>query len=231
MLEYLWNLIINYKSKEPSSKPAPHLISETLLEELDGCIKEVENFQKEKEVQQKREAGTPDYSWLMNESVKQYKIPPMLKVELEELCLQLEPEGAPLVIKDFRRVVTHETQLEKIPECFKAVIRRQLLIQNLKADAKSEKKSNRGLRDPNSFFTRRLEVPSLREQDIEAWGPTRSHVVETRVNSAPASSWRFFRQSRIQPAGSVTNQVEIVKSNDNEETRRANSVPTITTIV
>ena len=223
--------MINNKSKDSCSKPSAHLISETLLEELYGCIKEVESVQKEKEVQRKREAGRPDYSWLMNESVKQYKVSPILKLELEELCLKLEPESAPLVIKDFRRIITQETPLEKIPECFKSVIRRQLIIQNLKAEAKDEKRVNKSPRDNSGFFARRLEVPHLREQDLEAWGPARNHVAEARVNSAPASSWRFFRQSKIQPTGLVGNEVEIVKSNDNEETRRANSVPTITTIV
>jgi len=225
------NLILSNKSKDSCSKSSPHLISETLLEELYGCIKEIEIVQREKEAQQKKESGRPDYSWLMNESVRQYKISPLLKLELEELCSQIDLDGAPSVIRDFRRVVSQETPLEKIPECFKAVIKRQLIIQNLKAEPRDERKPNKNSRNPEGFFTRRLEVPHLREKNLEAWGAVSSHVTEARVNSAPASSWRFLRQSRVQPTNSFDNEVEVVKSSKNEETRRANSVPTITTVV
>ena len=228
MFEYIWNLILKNESKDSHPRPTPHLISETLMEELHGCIKEIESYQREKEVQRKRDAGRPDYSWLMNASAKQYKIPQFLKIELDELCLQIDPDFAPLVINDFRRVVNQETPVEKIPDCFKAVLKRQLILQDLKTDAKDSRKSNKSPRDPSGFFKRRLEVPHLRETNLEAWGAMSNGVTEARVNSAPASSWRFFRQSRIQPSA---NQVEIVKDSSKDETRRANSVPTITTIV
>jgi len=188
-------------------------------------------FKERRKHSKKKESGRPDYSWLMNESVRQYKISPLLKLELEELCSQIDLDGAPSVIRDFRRVVSQETPLEKIPECFKAVIKRQLIIQNLKAEPRDERKPNKNSRNPEGFFTRRLEVPHLREKNLEAWGAVSSHVTEARVNSAPASSWRFLRQSRVQPTNSFNNEVEVVKSSKNEETRRANSVPTITTVV
>lgn len=232
MLEYIWNLIHKDSSKDVNPMHSSNLISETLLEELNGCIKELESYQRERDAQLKRESGKPDYSWLMNESVKQYKIPQYLRLELEDLCLQIEPDVAPLVINDFRRVVTQEMPVEKIPYCFKSVLKRQLIIQNLKTEAKDGRKSNKSPRDSSGFFKRRLEVPYLGEKDLEAWGTSSNGPAEARVSSAPASSWRFFRQSRIKPTDSTANQADFVKSDgDKEETRRANSLPTITTIV
>lgn len=228
MLEYLWSWINNGGSKDCDVKATSCLISETLLEELIGCIKEIEIHQREKESQRKREAGTPDYTWLMNESVKQYKMPQFLKTEIEDLCVQIEQDVAPLVINDFRRVVNQDTPVDQIPYCFKSVLNRQLIIQNLKAEPKDNRRTNKTQRDSNGFFKRRLQVPHLREKDLEAWGNAEDGTTEARVNSAPASSWRFFRQSRIQPTAA---QVDFVQRNDNQETRRANSVPTITTTV
>ena len=234
MFEYIWNLIAsNNGAKTPNPRLTADLISETLLEELESRIREAETFRKEREAQLKREAGTPDYSWLVNDSKKQYKMPQMLKIELEGLCSQLGSDDTPLVINDFRRIITNDTPVEKIPECFKAVLKRQLIVKDLKKDTEKDRKRTYRKGMNTHSFDRRLEVPHLREKDIEAWGTNKEGQPTARVSSAPASSWRFIRHGRIQPVHMTNNDEDDLRCNKSDEkgNRRANSVPTITTIV
>ena len=231
MLEYWWNFVLNGGgSKVPNPPIASELISETLLEELHGCLKEIETLQQEKEAKRKKEAGRPDYSWLVNDSVKHYRLPRSVKVEVEDLCTQIDADVAPLVIKDFRRIITEDTPVEKIPEVFRCVLKRQLMVKNLKTESDNRReirRASKSNKSANSIFRRRLDVPGLSNRDIEAWGSTS----EGRVQSAPASSWRFFRQVKVKPTEKPSNPMDDVECISDKDARRANSVPTITTIV
>lgn len=230
----------NSSSKQPNRRLNSDLVSETLMEELHTRMKEAEYLKREKESQMKKDAGIPDYTWLVSNTPKQYKITHMLKIELEDLASQIEPDDTRLIIENFRRTIYEETRVEMIPESFKAILKRHLVTKNLKSVPTSLENIHT-MPEHSGYFRRRPDLAPLREKDVGVQGsdggpryhPGRSNedCKDNRTNSAPASSWRFFRQSRIQPVDPTGGIANNTSDSNTARDRRANSVPTITTIV
>merc|ERR1712189_101947 len=118
MFEYMWNILRSNGSKIPNGRLKSDLVAETLLEELESCMREVDACQRQKEAQSKRDSGVPDYSWLVSNSEQPYKIPKLLKIELEDLTTQIDPDDTSRVIINFRKSVTDFMKVQDIPECF-----------------------------------------------------------------------------------------------------------------
>ncbi len=230
MFEYLWNIMRSGESKATSEPRQSELVSETLFEELNSRIKEADCNRRQRMSQLKRDSGIPDYSWLVSNSDQPYKIPNMLRIELEDLASQIEPDDTCHVISCFRKRVNDETPVEEIVECFKDVLKRRLVVKNLRHGPKNKDKAHtlQNFNEPSSYFKFRNSAGHLREQTVKVNIDSTNEVNNARVSSAPASSWRFFRQSKIKPLNTSLNNA-FNESNDKE--RRANSVPTITTIV
>eukprot|EP00794_Sanderia_malayensis_P006365 gene6365-7097_t len=229
MLEYIWNLMRTSPTKRPYELRGSELVSETLFEELNTKIKEVENNQRMRDSQSKRDSGIPDYSWLISDSEKSYKIPTLLRIELEDLTNQIDPDDTSHVINCFRKSVTVETPIEDIAGCFKAVLKRHIAVRKFKDTTKDKDKFRKGrdVDQPIGNFKHRQHTSKLREKSVTVNLDGVEETNHARVHSAPASSWRFFRQSRVKPINAFSTSDS---NNREDKERRANSVPTITTI-
>ena len=232
MFEYMWNILRSNGSKIPNGRLKSDLVAETLLEELESCMREVDACQRQKEAQSKRDSGVPDYSWLVSNSEQPYKIPNLLKIELEDLTTQIDPDDTSRVIINFRKSVTDFMKVQDIPECFKSVLKRHIVIKNLKTVPKDKEKIKNlhSFNEPTTLLRPGSDLSYLREKEARIDVNGSCDVATARVSSAPASSWRFFRQSKIKPVDSSKMHPQLVSGNE-EKDRRAVSVPTITTIV
>ncbi|RUS82681.1 hypothetical protein EGW08_009584 [Elysia chlorotica] len=84
-----------------------HMVAcETLMAELDFHIRELEKAQLQAEQEQRRLKTGVDYSWLMESASRPgYEIPQMERLELEELCYQIEGVECTRVIALFRQAL------------------------------------------------------------------------------------------------------------------------------
>ncbi|XP_076447657.1 protein RD3-like [Babylonia areolata] len=97
-------------------------VAESLLSEVDYHIQELDQaLQRQRRFEQRSRTGV-DYSWLISEAPKPYKIPQLERLELEELCMKLEPCEYSKVVMLFRNAVVKELKTENLPRIMRSCV-------------------------------------------------------------------------------------------------------------
>eukprot|EP00111_Clytia_hemisphaerica_P021304 TCONS_00062720-protein len=97
------------------------IISETLLQELEFQITENENYAKDLEKQKNNASGRPDYTWLMDKP-KTYRLPPLTRLELEEMSKYLHVDDVSLIIQEFRDAIDYDVAVDKLANYLKFIM-------------------------------------------------------------------------------------------------------------
>lgn len=117
-----WIKTAVYGDARPPEKPESVVIAESLLMELDAQIKEAEERQREKELEERRKTQAVDYSWLITTVPKSYEMQPVERLELEDLCSKVSPHESGQVITMFRGLLVREPPIPEIPRILRSVI-------------------------------------------------------------------------------------------------------------
>ncbi|EDO36221.1 predicted protein [Nematostella vectensis] len=115
-------------TEAPYSKPDYILVCETILCELEGQIKSLEDRQQEMEKEEKRKACIADYSWLISSPErKSFQIPPAQRLTLEDLAAKVRPEDSSEILSQFRKVLESQKLVPRdLPQIMQCVIERYL---------------------------------------------------------------------------------------------------------
>jgi len=100
---------------------ARKVIAETLLQELEFQIRESQNYARDVEKQKTADSGRPDYTWLMD-TPKSYRVPPVVRTEIEELSKYLDVDEVSTIIKEFRDAIDYDIAVDKMVNYLKFII-------------------------------------------------------------------------------------------------------------
>ena len=118
------NLSQRLKGSEfPSPKPESMYISEALMSELEGQIREAEKRNNEHEREKKRKANIADYSWLISAPKKAAYMSQFERIELEELASQVQPHETTQIMAEFRLAIGgNNRNPEEFPNLLRSII-------------------------------------------------------------------------------------------------------------
>ncbi|XP_052779115.1 protein RD3-like [Mya arenaria] len=122
-LKSIWKPWIGGDANKPPGKDEHMVIVDSLMLELEFHIREQEQILKDREQEERRRMTGVDYSWLVSAPVKQYEIPHLERLELEDLCYRVKPPECGKVISLFRDSILNEPRVCDIPKILKACIR------------------------------------------------------------------------------------------------------------
>lgn len=182
----------------PPSKPDSVIVCETLMNELESQMKEIERLQAEKDQEEKRRTNTADYSWLMSSPTKNtYHLSPVDRLVLEELSSQVRPDDSGEVITQFRTIIeSHSTpfELSEVPKIFQCIIERYLAetTENVKDDT-TLKWLTRSLSD---FGT---SIKTIRSHSSSKVYPVASGISDEEGQNRRAQSMPEFISMRTLP--------------------------------
>uniref|UniRef100_A0A7M5XBM2 Uncharacterized protein n=1 Tax=Clytia hemisphaerica TaxID=252671 RepID=A0A7M5XBM2_9CNID len=126
------------------------IISETLLQELEFQITENENYAKDLEKQKNSSSGRPDYTWLMDKP-KTYRLPPLTRLELEEMSKYLHVDDVSLIIQEFRDAIDYDVAVDKLANYLKFIMNHHI---HEKRKTKNSDEYQRFTINNNKFGTR-----------------------------------------------------------------------------
>lgn len=155
---------------KPPEKDEHMVACDTLMSELDFHIRELDNFRQEQEQEERRLKTGVDYSWLIESHPKTYEIPPMERLELEELCYKVTGSECSRIISHFRDAVSQNARVEDLPYIMRSCVRKVLDERPLQ-ESLAEWVSRRTQSIAN-FSVLRLKssskvMPSCEAEDIE----------------------------------------------------------------
>ena len=113
------------------------MVMESLILELDCQCKELDKANRDREQEERRKQTMVDYSWLISSPKKNYEIPQLERLELEELCYHVKPSECGRIITAFRDCLLNEPKVYELPRLMKACIR-QVLDQRPKEESLTE---------------------------------------------------------------------------------------------
>ncbi|OWF41563.1 protein RD3-like [Mizuhopecten yessoensis] len=131
-LKSVWNKLTTDPNRPPE-RDQQGQVSDSLMNELDFQIKELERLERENDQEQKRKETGVDYSWLISAPPKTYEIPQLERLELEGLCYQVKPEETGKVLNLFRDALLNEPKPSQLSRILRACIR-QILEQRPKEE-------------------------------------------------------------------------------------------------
>ena len=229
MFSKVWTSLSNQGEKTPNPRAVSEVISETLLEELEAQIKIVDSATKERETRRKLDDGIPDYSWLTSTPINNisYKLPHLVRLELESLAQEVNPDDTSKVISDFQSMITEETRVHELSECLKCSLLRYVATENSRASSKKCLTKAASFSSNTSSICR--DRPSSRLKRFERWRNVSqdrppANTTENRTQSAPPSSWKFVRHVKVCPL-----QISVDPDSDTES--RSYSVPAFADLV
>ncbi|XP_070559935.1 protein RD3-like [Ptychodera flava] len=172
----------------PPEKSETVVVTESLLLELDTQIRENERIAREKDHEEKIKRSSVDYSWLISTPPKNFEIPQIQRLEIEELCTKVKPQESGKVITRFREVLERNPKVQEIPLLFKSVIQ-QVLQERPKEESVGEwvlKRTASLTKLKPAIHTRVYPFGSGNEDDTHS---DETEMVETRrVMSLPEFS-------------------------------------------
>ena len=194
--------------KTPSARRNSELVTEALLSELDNQVKLAVEKQKQQRRLENERQGRPDYSWLVDDTNTRYKMPQLIRLEIEDLGRYIEPDRVTKLIHEFRKLIKEDTQPEQLAGYMKFMIN-YILQKQLSANEQKRRGTkifNFGEIDYNiedskhliETDPRSLSVAAIRDKRL-----TNPHPPACRAQSAPASTWKFLRKGRVVPEHDV----------------------------
>lgn len=132
-LKTVWNKLTADPNRPPE-RDQQSQVSDSLMNELDYQIKELEKLEREHDLDKKRKETGVDYSWLISSPTKSYEIPQLERLELEGLCYQVKPEETGKVLSLFRDTLFNEPKPNELSRLLRACIR-QVLDQRPKEES------------------------------------------------------------------------------------------------
>lgn len=196
---------------------AKKAIAETLLQELEFEIRECENHARQLEKKRNSESGRPDYTWLMD-TPKSYRLPPMVRLELEEMARHLEPTDVSTIIKEFRDAIDYDVAPDKIANYLKFIVSHHIYEER---------------KDRNCAEYTRLQLVPTTSAAIPVARSQSSAIIEqlkmssnsdaVRPSSAPISgSWK--KRSKVFPAKTQHHHIIDNNINNNNNTDNKSNV-------
>ena len=117
----------SWTGDQPPEKPENVVVAESLLMELDYQMKEAnDRWKAQQQEQRRRLSGGVDYSWLVISKEKQYEMPQLDRLELEDICMKIKPDECGRVIIMFRDSLLREPEVQEIPRILRAIIHQVL---------------------------------------------------------------------------------------------------------
>ena len=102
------------------------LVQERIMSELDATIKFFEHKTFEIFKEKARRNSKVDYTWLISVPYRQYKIPPLERMEIETLAYQIRPEHVGQCIRQFKSLITSSSKVADIASLMKQTLRKIL---------------------------------------------------------------------------------------------------------
>ncbi|XP_060079214.1 protein RD3-like [Ylistrum balloti] len=124
-LKSVWNKLTADPNRPPERNQQSQ-VSDSLMNELDFQIKELEKLERENDQEKQRRETGVDYSWLISAPTKYYEIPQLERLELEGLCYQVKPEETGKVLNLFRDALFNEPKPSELSRIMRACIRQTL---------------------------------------------------------------------------------------------------------
>ena len=142
-LKSLWKSFMS-DSHRPPEKDSKVVVVDTILQELEYHIKELERLAHEKELDDRRRHTGVDYSWLISTAPKGFEIPQLQRLQLEELCYKIKPEECGRILSLFRDSIYNEPLPSHLPQIMRSCII-QIIEQRPKEDTLTDWVSKRTL--------------------------------------------------------------------------------------
>ncbi|KAL8595153.1 hypothetical protein ACOMHN_013826 [Nucella lapillus] len=148
------------------SKRDEHLsVADTLLAEVDFHIQELEQVLSMRHREEQIMRTGVDYTWLVSEQQKVYRVPQLERLELEEICLKLAPTECSRVVTMFRESLLREPKLEDL-----ARIMRSCVLQVLEGRPRAQSLSS----SISEWVNRHTSMVSLKVKPAIRVGPSGS---------------------------------------------------------
>jgi len=167
-------------------KKMANLVFDAIYEELEYQIRQIEELNKNTRKHKNTSKGRPDYSWLMD-APKSYKISQLAQLEIKEMCKIVKLQDVTVLVQEFRRLVTTETKVDKLPSIMKYVLR-----QNVSRDG--DFLSPQDSDNISGHACRSSSDAMIRDKKLE-------NVSKVERPSSAPSNWKFKKRvSKISPA-------------------------------
>ncbi|XP_033744666.1 protein RD3-like [Pecten maximus] len=124
-IKSVWNKLTADPNRPPE-RDQQSQVSDSLMNELDFQIKELERLERENDLDKKRKESGVDYSWLISTPTKSYEVPQLERLELEGLCYKVKPEETGKVLNLFRDALFNEPKPSELSRILRACIRQVL---------------------------------------------------------------------------------------------------------
>ena len=184
----------------PPEKPENVVVAESLLMELDYQMKEAAERMKLQEQENKRRmSGGVDYSWLVIAKDKQYEMPQLERLELEDICMKIKPDECGRVIIMFRDALVRDPDVQEIPRILRAV-----LHQVLDGRPKEESMPEWVMKSITSLSKYR---PNPRISPIDASEDSEGRV--SRKRSSTSSSMSFIEEPRSEVMSDTIDELPV----------------------
>lgn len=121
-LKTVWNKL-TVDPNQPPVRDQQSLVSDSLMNELDFHVKEMERMERENDQERKRQETGVDYSWLISAPPKVYEVPQLERLELEGQCYQVKPSESGTVLSLFRDALLNEPKSYELARILRACIR------------------------------------------------------------------------------------------------------------
>ncbi|XP_013381342.1 protein RD3 [Lingula anatina] len=125
-----WTTWLKIWNRDSASRPVEKndsvMVAESLMSELDFQIHEAEELKFHKEQEARRQKTGVDYSWLVTTPPKTFKIPPGMRLELEQMASRVRPSECSTVLTSFRDALLQEPEVFEIPHIMRACIQHVL---------------------------------------------------------------------------------------------------------
>lgn len=113
------------------------LVQDRIISELDATIKFFEHKKFEIFKEKARKNTKVDYTWLISVPYRQYRMPPLERMEIETLAYKVKSEHVGLCIKQFKSLINSSTKVSDIPSLMRETLRKLLgdyELQNYRAE-------------------------------------------------------------------------------------------------
>lgn len=98
------------------------MTKDCILRELENQMKHLQHIQWEKEREEKQRKNIADYTWLAAAPPKYYEVPPLVQMELEDMCGRVLSIETGKLLERFRDLLEREPDVKEVPLILKAVI-------------------------------------------------------------------------------------------------------------